>query len=67
MKNFDSKERMLFVLECVFMIVMSSGLILWSFYMLVLSDHEQDRMVGVIVVGINIPILFYWMKQLIEL
>jgi hypothetical protein len=61
MKNFNRD-----LLECLVMIALSSGLIAVGWYGLILAEDATHRWVNGIVIGVNIPIFFYWIKKFFE-
>jgi len=60
-KNFNRD-----LLECLVMIALSSGLIVVAWYGLVLAEDHTRRLVNGIIIGVNIPIFFYWIKKFFE-
>ena len=61
MKNFNPD-----ILECLFMIAISLVLIMVGWYGLILAEDYAQRLVNGIVIGVNIPIFFYWIKKFFE-
>ena len=60
-KNFNRD-----LLECLVMIALSSGLIVVAWYGLVFAEDHTQRLVNGIIIGVNIPIFFYWIKKFFE-
>jgi hypothetical protein len=61
MKNFSNKE-----IEAIVMMVLSLGLIVASWTMLLGVPSDIHEFVYGITIGINIPVFFYWLKKLMD-
>jgi hypothetical protein len=48
------------------MIAISLVLIMVGWYGLILAEDYAQRLVNGIVIGVNIPIFFYWIKKFFE-